>query len=369
MLKHLSRLKQGYIILLMQISIGLFAFSFVPLFLKEKGYSSFFLFFLYALYTGVGVLLIPLFRRFYLKKYLIIGFVCFMTLALMFVFYIEHYSYYFYALLEGFTFVFFWIPLNYLFFRTSSSQTNATDSSLYMTIGSLFGIFIPPLGALVIKYGNYQWLFGSVLFLELIPLYYLWRKVSEEQEDVRFFESVSSFKGLKTITFCEGSLHFFDTVVIPIYTLLFLKAELSYGLFLSYVGVVGAIVGFSLSHYSDKSGSRKKYLFPLFFMMIFSILILSLAHTFFWWMIAVGFYFVLATISDPLRLAVSLDSKKSTLGFWSVREFFLNLGRVVTLALAAFFFYFEMYWPVFVLFALIVGIYPFLIKVKLKQVR
>lgn len=369
MFRYLSRLKKGYIILLMQSCIGLFAFSFVPLFLKEKGYSSFFLVFLYALYTGVGVLVIPLFRRFYLKKYLMMGFLCFMMIAVLFVFYIDYYSYYLYALLEGFTFVFFWIPLNYLFFRTSSFQSNATDSSLYMTIGSLLGIFIPLLGGLVIKYGNYQWLFGSVLVLDLIPLYYIWKNVSEEQVEVRFFESISSFKGLKTITFCEGSLHFFGIVVIPIYTLLFLKAELSYGLFLSYVGIVGAVVGLSLSHYSDKSGSRKKYLFPLFFMMVFSILILSLVHTFFWWMIAVGFYFVLATISDPLRLAVSLDSKKSTLGFWSVREFFLNLGRVVTLALAALFFYFKMYWPVFVLFALIVGVYPFLIKVKLKQVR
>ena len=83
MLKDFLRLKQGYIILLMQTIVGLFVFSFVPLFLKEKGYSYFFVLFLYALYTGVGVLLIPLFRRFYLKKYLMMGFVCFMILAII----------------------------------------------------------------------------------------------------------------------------------------------------------------------------------------------------------------------------------------------------------------------------------------------
>ncbi len=369
MLKHLSRLKQGYFILMMSTFLGSFAFSFVPLFLKENGYSYFFLILLSVLYTGVGVLVIPFFQRFYLKKYLIIGFIIYMMMAGVLFFYHGFYSYYSYILLEGFIFVFFWIPLNYLFFKTSHSETNATDSSLYMTIGAFLGIFIPPIGAVVIKYAGYHSLFGSVLFLCLIPLFVIWRKVPEDYVQFHFSECVRSFKGLKSITLCEGSLHFFGGVIIPIYTLLFLKAELSYGFFLSYLGIIGAIAGFIISRSSDKSGNRQKYLFPLFFLMVMSILLLPFVHSLFWWMIAVGLYFVLATISDPLRLAVSLDAKKSDIGFWSVREFFLNLGRVVTLGISAFFFYLGIYWPVFVLFAMIVAVYPFLIKVKLKMVH
>ena len=87
------------------------------------------------------------------------------------------------------------------------------------------------------------------------------------------------------------------------------------------------------------------------------------------WYVAVGVYTLLNTISSPLRLAISMDGRKMEMGFWRIRELFLNLGRVGTLGIAVIFFYHELYWPVFGLFGILTLLYPVLIQYKLKNVR
>ena len=97
-----------------------------------------------------------------------------------------------------------------------------------------------------------------------------------------------------------------------------------------------------------------------------SFLILLAVKTVLGWYIAMGAVMIIEAISYPLRLAISLDAKQPTISFWAMREFFLNLGRAVTLGISWIFFMKELYWPVFVLFAGIALVYPLLIQKKLK---
>ena len=110
---------------------------------------------------------------------------------------------------------------------------------------------------------------------------------------------------------------------------------------------------------------RKKYLYILFLALALSTISLVVASTKMQWYITVGIFLILYNTSFPIRLAVSMDVKTVDMGFWRVRELFLNIGRVIVQGVAALFFYWDIPWAVFCMFAIISFIYPFLIEKKL----
>ena len=168
----------------------------------------------------------------------------------------------------------------------------------------------------------------------------------------------------------EGSLQFFSGLILIIYSLLFFETASAYGYFLSYLGIIGLVIALIVTHHSDRQQKRLGYLFPLFFLMAISITALIPARSITtYWIIAVGIFVLLNSISLPLRSAVSMDVKKVDFGFWKAREFFLNLGRAATLGISAVFFYYEWYWPVFAMYGLIALAYPFLIRYKFKEIK
>ena len=215
-------------------------------------------------------------------------------------------------------------------------------------------------------YGKLFYLSGV---LYVIPLLVAWRYFEEEKCEMNFKREFREFRGLKTLTLLEGALHFFAMLIIPVYALLFLKTQMEVGWFLSYMAVVSFVMGFMVSRYSDMKQQRTLPIFVLFFLLTMATLGLYLVKTLFMWYVMVGIFTVFNTISSPLRLAISMDVKEVNMGFWRIREFFLNAGRVVTLGLSAVLFYYEWYGVVFGLFAGLMLMYPFLMRYKLRELR
>jgi len=229
---------------------------------------------------------------------------------------------------------------------------------------------MPPLGALVISRSGYGSLFIVTAVLFLLPLWFIWKKIPEEKlYAAPLGEEIKKYRGLRTITFLEGALHFFVGVIVAVYTLLFFQRASEIGWFLSYLAIISFIIAMFLSRHSDQTQQRKKNLFLLFFTLTFSILSLALVKSTTGWLIAISIFTVIYAISSPLRLAVSMDVKKTDIGFWKTREIFLNMGRVVTLSISAVLFYYQMYWAVFVMFGVITLVYPFLVNYKLKEIQ
>src|SRR3989338_6012935 len=353
LLSYLSDLKQGFAVLLAHDIPSVFAFSFVFLFFQEQGYSLWWLILIYVVYSAVGIIItIPL-RTFYLRSFLLISFISYSLLALL-LWWNLPYASLLYGLMLSFPLIFFWIPLNYIFFRKSTKETNAVDSTLFMVLPGLVSIIMPPLGALVISRSGYGSLFIVTAVLFLLPLWFIWKKIPEEKlYAAPLGEEIKKYRGLRTITFLEGALHFFVGVIVAVYTLLFFQRASEIGWFLSYLAIISFIIAMFLSRHSDQTQQRKKNLFLLFFTLTFSILSLALVKSTTGWLIAISIFTVIYAISSPLRLAVSMDVKKTDIGFWKTREIFLNIGRVVTLSISAVLFYYQMYWAVFVMFGVI----------------
>ncbi len=369
-MKELASLikNNGFLFLTLNMLLSLFGFSFIPLFLKEQGYSLWQLVFLYVIYTALASLFIMFVSVFRIKIFLILGFVLQALVALLFWFYPPS-TLYLYALLLGLIAIFYWIPLNWLFFQQTQRTTNATQSSLYYLVSGLISVLLPPLGALVVHSWGYRWLFGITTVLYLIPLFLAYKLVAEKYEQAPFWVGFHKFKGLRTITFCEGALHFYGGAIVPIYGLLFLKTEGDIGFYLSYLGALGVILALLLSRRSDASQKRKSYLFVLFLLMAIAISGMILVRTRWQFYLVVGVFTIISTLSSPIRLAVSMDVKTVDVSFWKMREFCLNVGRATTLSLAAFLFYKELYVPVFVLYGIIALIYPFLVRYKWKTLQ
>ncbi len=364
----LERGRVGLIFFVMNTTLALFMFSFIPLFLKEQGYTFWQLILLYVGYTTLASLFVMVVSVFRVKQFIAVGFLLHCLAAFSF-FWFSPATIYIYLVLLGLIATFYWVPLNYLFFEHSQKETNATRSSGYYLIFGLISVVVPLLGVAVIQRLGYHWLFGLTAVLYVIPFLMAVKIIPEERKEAHFWQSFRSFKGLRTITFFEGSLHFFGGVILPVYGLLFLRSEGEVGTYLSYLGLLGVVLALFLSRKSDISQERKKYLYALLFLMGISIVSFMFVQTKFGWYLAVSFFTVISTISAPLRLAVSMDVKEVDLWFWKIREFSLNVGRATTLAIAAFFFYYGLYFPVFILFALIALSYPLLVSYKLKNVR
>ncbi len=363
-----ERGRVGLIFFVMNTTLALFMFSFIPLFLKEQGYTFWQLILLYVGYTALASLFVMVVSVFRVKQFIAVGFLLHCLAAFSF-FWFSPATIYVYLVLLGLITLFYWVPLNYLFFEHSRKETNATRSSWYYLVSGLISVVVPLLGVAVIQRLGYQWLFGLTAVLYVIPFLMAVKLIPEERKEAHFWQSFRAFKGLRTITFCEGSLHFFGGVILPVYGLLFLRSESEVGTYLSYLGLLGVILALFLSRKSDSSQERKKYLYALLFLMGVSIVSFMLVETKLGWYLAVSFFTIISTISAPLRLAVSMDVKEVDLWFWKIREFSLNVGRATTLAIAAFFFYYGLYFPVFILFALIALSYPLLVGYKLKNVK
>ena len=365
MKQHFTRLKNRTLWLWLHMFLGMLALSFVPLFLKENGYPLFAIILFYLLLCLGAVLLLPGLNIFNLRRFILYGYLCYAGTMLSLLFGSGLVSYLLYVIFGAGTLVFFWIPFQYLFFNSTSKETSGMDSAFFFNSTAILGVFAPLLGAAMIKFLGYAWLFGLAATLYLLLGAYLYFRLPKENFAVPFREVVREFKGLKTISCIEGSLQFFPGIILGIYALLFFETSSAYGYFLSYLGIISFIIALIVTNYSDRKQNRLGYLFPLFFFMALSIVIIPVVQSTIYWIIAVGAFSLLDNVSRPLRSAVSLDAKKMDLGFWKAREFFLNVGRVATLGISAIFFYYGAYWPLFVLYGLLALIYPFLIRYKL----
>jgi MFS family permease len=369
MKEHFLRLKYRTFWLWMHTFIAIFALSFVPLFLRENGYSLSAIILFYTLLCLGAVLLLPWLSTFNLRRSILYGYLCYAGTMLALLFGSGLTSYVLYIVFGAGTFVFFWIPFNYFFFNTTQKETSGTDSAFFFNSTAILGVFVPLLGAAMIKIGGYSWLFGLASLAYLFLGVYVYSRLPNENFTFHFRDCVTEFKGLKTISCLEGSLGFFPWIILGIYALLFFETASAYGYFLSYLGIIGLIIALLVTHHSDRKQKRLGYLFPLFFLMAVAIMTISLVHSTTYWIINVGIIYLLSNVSMPLRSAVCMDVKKVDFGFWKAKEFFTNIGRVITLGISALFFYYQLYWPVFVMYGLIALIYPFLVKYKFREMN
>lgn len=356
-------------LLLGQTGLWAISFLFLPLLLREQGYGKWVFIFGYMALALLSVVLLFVITTYNSKWFLRMSLLLNCVMALGFFVLPLRIAFFVYVIGWAGLIILFWVPLNMIFFQESHTARHARDSWSYMVAPGVLSMIIPPLGALLMRLYGYRWLFLLTAGMYLIALSWFWRKVPDVVWNVQRGEAIARFKGLKTISMFEGALHFFSSVILGVYALRFLQNETDVGLFWSYVAIVGVVAGFFVAKLSDGTQERKKFIVGLFSLLFLCVIGFMFASTLVWFLVVMGVYTVMATISSPIRLAISMDVKEKDMNFWWSRELFLNIGRAGTLAIAGVLFWKEWYGLLFGMYAVLILLYPILIFNKLKKLR
>jgi len=367
-MENISKLNHAKAVLIMHIFLFTISLSLLPKFFASQGYSLPKVVLAYMLASSCAVVMLCIIPKYNLKYSLMGGLAAYLLVNVALFLNLVPFSYIAYVLLICLPTSLYWIPLNYQYFNNSQKQKNGTNSSLYLVVSAIFGIILPPLSAIIIKYGGYNWLFGVTALLYLIPIYYTYKYVPTVSINTKLTEALSKFKRLKTITLMEGIFAYFF-IIIPIYVLLFITDTLYYGMFMGYIGLIGGVVAIGVAYLSDKSGKRMSYLWPLFLFLAACIFGMYFVGDGIYWMILIGIFALFNGISNSLRMALSMDVKEIDLDFWRAREIFLNLGRVIALGIALILFYYQHYEWIFLFYGMIALAYPFMVRYKYRELK
>ncbi len=313
-------------LLLTQTGFWAISFLFLPFLLREQGYGKWIFIFGYMALAIVSVVMLFFLTTYKSKWFLRMSFMLNCVMAFGFFVLPLQIAFFVYVIGWAGLIILFWVPLNMIFFQESHSARHAQDSWSYMVAPGMLTMIIPPIGALLMRLYGYKWLFLLMAGLYFMAMWWFWRKVPDVVWKVQRGEAIARFKGLKTISMFEGALHFFSSVILSVYALRFLQNETEVGFFWSYVAITGVVAGFFVAKVSDGTQERKKYIVVLFSSLFLCAIGFMFATTLVWFLVVMGVYTVIATVSSPVRLAISMDVKEKDMNFWWCRELFLNIG-------------------------------------------
>ena len=231
------------------------------------------------------------------------------------------------ALLDGFTYPLFWVAFNTVYFGFADKVGTAFLSGIGFLVFPLLGVFTPLLSGVIIDSAGAEvvFLLGSLLLL-IASYSVVKRKGATLSYNVK--RALSSCKGVKSLLFIEGFWQGVDWIAVPLFTLYFLSSGTSYGGFLSYVAVFGALSTLFLCRRSDKSGNRVNYLYPAVFLTASATIVSSSVSTLLNWFLVraiIGFF---VAVANPFTTSVVLDRVKGVGDAMHVRELLFSAGRL-----------------------------------------
>ncbi|RMF06536.1 MFS transporter [Candidatus Woesearchaeota archaeon] len=226
----------------------------------------------------------------------------------------------------------FWIAYNLRYFELSSVSGTAFASALNSAISPLVSVAVPLVtGVLTVSLGYSSSLMVSAFFLFLAVLAF--RKVPRRKISYDLSKSLGSVSSIWPAILVEGIWQVSFYVVMPVVTLSYLKSAISYGAFLSYVGLLGVFASFILSRLSDKYKNRSVFLYPLALLMAAFTAISSLSNSVFSWVLLVGLFNLFRAMVSPLMMAVAVDVSKNLEDVMFAREFLFMVGRLIGMSI------------------------------------
>ncbi|HIJ11539.1 TPA: hypothetical protein HA278_05775, partial [Candidatus Woesearchaeota archaeon] len=118
---HIIRLKQGFLFLLFHLVLIGFSSVFLPPLFARQGLPAYSFVILIVIGTFFTSVLIPFFNNFQINKSLALGYVSLGLMTLTIVYLPTTIAFISYAFLWAFGIIFFWQPINYLFYKSSKN--------------------------------------------------------------------------------------------------------------------------------------------------------------------------------------------------------------------------------------------------------
>jgi hypothetical protein len=244
---------------------------------------------------------------------------------------------YLFFFLRGLTIFFFWTPYNIRYFTFSHSMNRATSAGHFIIVGPILNSFIPLTSAFIITKMGYP-ILALACFVILVLLLYKTLKLPKLDINYSFKDVFQKAKGMRTLKFLQGIWEA-GLILIPLYTLFFIKEELEFGSYLVYLGIVGVIATLIIVRFSDHQHQRLKFFFPLLILLSAGTLGLTFADSLSKWIIVTASIGIFSTLTYPFFFAVVLDKIEDKSISMITREYLLNSGRTAGITCIIFFYF------------------------------
>ncbi|MFZ1946078.1 MAG: MFS transporter [bacterium] len=232
-----------------------------------------------------------------------------------------------YYLVSGAIIFLFWVPYNIRYFLLSGPTNRATLAGHLIIVGPILNTFVPFTSGLVIAKFGLPFLISGTAILAALLIYNAAR-LPKYDLPYRFHDVMANARGLRLLKLVQGVWEA-GNMVIALYGLTFLKTEMEYGTYLSYLGLVGVVGALIVTRFSDRQRKRLKFFFPFVIALAALTMSLASARTFGRWTALAGTVGVASTMTYPFMFAIVLDKIEDKAAGMIAREFLLNAGRVL----------------------------------------
>lgn len=228
----------------------------------------------------------------------------------------------------GAFFFFFFLPYNIAHFQLTPKE-NIGESSAIMFGASPFINIIAPLAAGFIANVGTNYIWGISIGIGVLCLFLASRQVDFEFK-IDLKKSLKEIEATRWLIFIEGIWEALVFTAIPVFTLFFIKSNLNYAIFGSYLAATGALANFALGRVTDKIKKRSFLLYPVAFILgITTILFVFAIDNTVLWIIATGIISFILPLFWNLSTAIVVDTVSDLKIAMPGREFLLAIGRTI----------------------------------------
>jgi MFS family permease len=231
-------------------------------------------------------------------------------------------------LLGGAFFFFYFLPYNIAHFQLTPKENVGESSAIMFGVSPFINIAAPLAAGFIAGIGtNYIWAIS--IGIGALCLFLASRQVDFEFE-INLKKSLKEIEATRWLIFIEGIWEALIFTAIPVFTLFFIKSNLSYAIFGSYLAATGALANFALGKVTDKIKRRSFLLYPITFVLgITTILFVFAIDNIVLWIIATGIISFILPLFWNLSTAIVVDTVSDLKMAMPGREFLLAVGRTV----------------------------------------
>lgn len=243
----------------------------------------------------------------------------------------------------GLYFPFFWIPVNVLMARMTNKGDRGVTYGAFFFAWPLAAFVAPLLGGLVIGFANYSLLFiiGIAIIASTIGVVFAYRKYIPTKQVMRIRIGALGKRNVLAL-FGEGGFEGVFWVGLVLVAYVFTQDEVAIGALFSLFGLCAGIMAVILGKVSDKIQNRVFFLRVSALASIPCVIAVSYATSMEEFALTNGLLEVACFVLPIFLFAILTDKMEDAKNDSVVgREFFLNIGRVVTISILMTLLYFD----------------------------
>ncbi len=243
----------------------------------------------------------------------------------------------------GFHYSFFWTPVNLLMARMTDKDDRGVTYGAFFFVWPLAGFVAPLLGGLVIGFANYSLLFiiGIGIVASTIGVVFVYRNYIPKKQVMRIRIDALGKRNVLALL-GEGGYEGVFWVGLILVTYVFTQDEVAIGALFSLFGLCAGVMAIVLGKVSDKIQNRVFFLRVSALASIPCVIAVSYASSVEEFALTNGLLEVACFVLPIFLFAILTDKMEDAKNDSVVgREFFLNIGRVVTISILMTLLYFD----------------------------